>query len=50
MARKQKFDLFVARNPDHIKDVNGKLNKYWECMLKDCEEEKEKLVNKTRSC
>jgi hypothetical protein len=31
---------------DHIKDANDNLNKYWECMMKDREDEKEKLVNK----
>jgi hypothetical protein len=33
---------------DHIKDVIDKLNKYWECMLEDREDEKEKLVNKNQ--
>jgi hypothetical protein len=31
---------------DHIKNANDNLNKYWECMMKDREYEKEKLVNK----
>jgi dsDNA-specific endonuclease/ATPase MutS2 len=32
---------------EHIKDANDNLNKYWECMMKDREDEKEKLaINK----
>jgi hypothetical protein len=31
---------------DQIRDANDNLNKYWEYMMKDREDEKEKLVNK----
>jgi hypothetical protein len=31
---------------NYIKDANDNLNKYWECMMKDREDKKEKLVNK----
>jgi hypothetical protein len=32
----------LHENPDHIKDVNGKLNKHLECKVNDREDEKEK--------
>jgi hypothetical protein len=38
----------LHENPDHIKGANDKLNKYWECRMKDCEDEKENLVNKNQ--
>jgi hypothetical protein len=38
----------LHENPDHVKEANDKLNEYWECMLKDREDEKEKLVNKNQ--
>jgi hypothetical protein len=29
-------------------DANDKPKKYWECRMKDCEDEKENLVNKNQ--
>jgi hypothetical protein len=38
----------LHENPDHIKDANDKLNKYWECRMKYREDLKGNLVNKNQ--
>jgi hypothetical protein len=45
MAQKQDFDLFVARKTGSYK-VCQRQFEYWECKMKDCDEEKENLFNK----
>jgi hypothetical protein len=38
----------LHEKPDRIKDANDKLDKYWECRMKNREDEKENLVNKNQ--